>query len=129
MAFRLKNATLAFRLKNATLALCKFRVLKRERRESGLRMAALYDNLMSFFYSSEYDSQEHSAVEVKQEIEKHLQEKEILENTIPSQIVIGPYQVSTEGVRQKLANKRKVMANQVIELLAKKLRKQNDEVG
>ena len=65
---------------------------------------------------------------MKQEIEKHLREKEILENTIPSLLVIGPYQINTDTVRQKLANKRKVMANQVIELLAKKLRKQNDEV-
>ncbi len=67
-------------------------------------------------------------MEVKQEIEKHLAEKEILENSIPSMIVIGPFQINTETVRQKLASKRKALANQVIELLAKKLRKQNDEV-
>ena len=81
-----------------------------------------------FFIISEYDSQDHSAVEVKQEIEKHLAEKEILENSIPSMIVIGPFQINTDTVRQKLAAKRKTLANQVIELLAKKLRKQNDEV-
>ena len=65
---------------------------------------------------------------MKHEIEKHLAEKEILENSIPSAIVIGPFQINTETVRQKLANKRKALANQVIELLAKKLRKQNEEV-
>ena len=81
-----------------------------------------------FRFSSEYDSQDHSAVEVKQEIEKHLAEKEILENSLPSMIVIGPFQINTETVRQKLAAKRKALANQVIELLAKKLRKQNEEV-
>ena len=67
-------------------------------------------------------------MEVKQDIEKHLKEKEQLESCIPASIVIGPFQVNTDGVRQKLANKRKALANQVIELLNKKLRKQNDEV-
>ncbi|CAH3196981.1 unnamed protein product, partial [Porites evermanni] len=76
----------------------------------------------------EYDSQERSASEVKQEIERHLKDKETLENSLPSSIVIGPYWISTEGVRQALAKKRKALANAVIELLAKKLRKQADMV-
>ena len=76
----------------------------------------------------DYDSQERSASEVKQEIERHLKDKEILENSLPSSIVIGPYWISTEGVKQALAKKRKALANAVIELLAKKLRKQADMV-
>lgn len=65
---------------------------------------------------------------MKQEIERHLKDKETLENTLPSNIVIGPYWISTEGVKQALAKKRKALANAVIELLAKKLRKQADMV-
>ena len=80
-------------------------------------------------FCREYDSQERSASEVKQEIERHLKDKETLENSLPSSIVIGPYWISTEGVRQALAKKRKALANAVIELLAKKLRKQADMVG
>lgn len=80
------------------------------------------------FLPREYDSQERSASEVKQEIERHLQDKETLENSLPSSIVIGPYWISTEGVKQALAKKRKALANAVIELLAKKLRKQADMV-
>ena len=76
----------------------------------------------------EYDSQERAASEVKQEIERHLADKETLENTLPSSIVIGPFWISTEGVKQVLAKKRKALANAVIELLAKKLRKQADMV-
>lgn len=76
----------------------------------------------------DYDSQERSASEVKQEIERHLKDKETLENSLPSSIVIGPYWISTEGVKQALAKKRKALANAVIELLAKKLRKQADMV-
>ena len=65
---------------------------------------------------------------MKQEIERHLKDKDILENSLPSSIVIGPYWISTEGVKQALAKKRKALANAVIELLAKKLRKQADMV-
>lgn len=89
----------------------------------------IWRKLSLFFCGRDYDKQNYSAMEVKQEIEMHLAEKEILENSIPSQIVIGPFHVNTETVRQKLAAKRKALANQVIELLAKKLRKQNDEVS
>ena len=76
----------------------------------------------------EYDSQERAASEVKQEIERHLADKETLENSLPSSIVIGAFWISTEGVKQVLAKKRKALANAVIELLAKKLRKQADMV-
>ena len=100
--------------------MCKFSTILHDR--------AQWHWWIFFLARSEYDSQDHSAVEVKQEIEKHLAEKEVLENSIPSAIVIGPFQINTETVRQKLANKRKALANQVIELLAKKLRKQNEEV-
>ncbi|XP_048578532.1 dynein axonemal heavy chain 1-like isoform X2 [Nematostella vectensis] len=79
-------------------------------------------------YLEEYDSQEHTAAEVKQEIERHLKDKEVLENTLPSSIVIGPYWVLTESIRKNLAKKRKALADAVIALLAKKLRKQADEV-
>ena len=66
---------------------------------------------------------------MKQEIERHLRDKVKLEADLPSSIVIGPFWVMTEGVRQALAKKRKALANAVIELLAKKLRKQADMVS
>ena len=83
---------------------------------------------MSNILHREYDSQEHTAAEVKQEIERHLKDKEVLENSLPSSIVIGPFWVNTDGVRQSLAKKRKALSNAVIELLAKKLRLQADQV-
>ena len=58
----------------------------------------------------------------------HLQEKDILEGLIPSNIIIGPFYVNTENVRQALSKKRKALSNAVLELLAKKLRHQADEV-
>lgn len=77
----------------------------------------------------DYSSKEHTASEVKQEIEMHLQEKEVLENVIPSNIMIGPFYVNTESVRQGLSKKRKAMANALLELLAKKLRTQAEDVS
>ncbi|XP_074644244.1 dynein axonemal heavy chain 1-like [Tubulanus polymorphus] len=78
-------------------------------------------------YIKVYESQNHQAAEIKQEVEDHLAEKERLEQIIPSNIVIGPFYVSTENVRQGLAKKRKALANAVLELLARQLRKQADD--
>ncbi len=66
---------------------------------------------------------------MKQEIESHLHEKEILESVIPSSIIIGPFWVNVENVRQALSKKRKALSNAVLELLARKLRQQSDEVS
>ena len=59
----------------------------------------------------------------------HLQEKEIIEAIVPSNIVIGPFFVNTELTRQALGKKRKALGNAVLELLARKLRTQADEVS
>lgn len=58
----------------------------------------------------------------------HLAAKEELEQTIPSNVVIGPFWVNTENVRQTLGKKRKALSNAVLELLARQLRKQADDV-
>lgn len=57
----------------------------------------------------------------------HLREKEVLENTLPTSIIIGPFWVNAENVRQALSKKRKALSNAVLELLARKLRKQADD--
>ncbi|XP_030840434.1 dynein heavy chain 1, axonemal isoform X1 [Strongylocentrotus purpuratus] len=85
------------------------------------------NNLELSDYMKEYDATEHSASEVKKEIEMHLDRKEFLENTIPSNIMIGPFFISTENVRQALSKKRKAMANALLELLAQKLRTQAED--
>ena len=65
---------------------------------------------------------------MKQLIENHLKEKEIIESSMPANIVIGPFWITCDGIRQTLAKKKKTLANSVLEFLAKKLRKQADEV-
>ena len=69
-----------------------------------------------------------SAYDVKREIEMHQQEKEHLEADIPSSIVIGPFWINCDTVRNFLVKKRRELAKAVLELLAKKLRTQTEEV-
>ncbi|XP_062843095.1 dynein axonemal heavy chain 1 [Trichomycterus rosablanca] len=75
-------------------------------------------------------SQENTTpLEVKQEVERHLKEKHILEQSLPSSIVIGPFMVNVETVRQSLLKKRRDLAKTVLDRLALKLRKQMEEAS
>uniref|UniRef100_A0A4W6F8M2 Dynein axonemal heavy chain 1 n=1 Tax=Lates calcarifer TaxID=8187 RepID=A0A4W6F8M2_LATCA len=65
--------------------------------------------------------------EVKKQVEQHLKEKERIEQSLPSSIVIGPFIVRVEAVRQALSSKRKALANTMLAHLALKLRKQIDD--
>jgi len=70
-----------------------------------------------------------SAAEMKGEVETHLKKKVAIEAVLPSNILIGPFFVSTDGVRQGVSKKHRNLANAVLDLLAKKLRTQAEEVG
>lgn len=82
-----------------------------------------------FLFIRVYSNEEHTPAQVKQEIEMHIAEKDKIEKDIPSHVIIGPYWVSCDQVRQMLAKKRKTLAYSVLELLAKKLRSQADDVN
>ena len=73
--------------------------------------------------------EEQTSQEVKKEVEQQLAEKERIEKSLPSSIVIGPFVVRVEAVRQALSNKRKALANAMLHRLALKLRKRMDDVG
>lgn len=70
-----------------------------------------------------------SAKDIKKEVEQHLKDKEKLEQTLPSSIVIGPFFVRVEAVRKKLANKKKALANALLEHLVEKLRIRIEDVS
>ncbi|KAI3369512.1 hypothetical protein L3Q82_007723 [Scortum barcoo] len=70
---------------------------------------------------------EQTSQEVKKEVEQHLKEKELLEHSLPSSIIIGPFAVRVEAVRQALSNKRKALASAILDHLVLKLRKQVDD--
>ncbi|KAM9332808.1 dynein axonemal heavy chain 1-like [Pholidichthys leucotaenia] len=67
---------------------------------------------------------EQTSQEVKKQVEQHLKEKERIEQSLPSSIVIGPFCVCVESVRQSLAKKRKALAGALLDHLALKLRKE-----
>ncbi|MCJ8744212.1 hypothetical protein PDJAM_G00116030 [Pangasius djambal] len=76
-----------------------------------------------------YSQENSTPLEVKEEVLRHLKEKEILEQSLPSVIVIGPFMVNVEAMRKSLSKKRCALANAVIERLALKLRKQMEEAS
>ncbi|XP_022600673.1 LOW QUALITY PROTEIN: dynein heavy chain 1, axonemal-like [Seriola dumerili] len=70
---------------------------------------------------------EQTSQEVKKEVEQHLKEMEKIQHSLPSCIVIGPFIVRVDTVRQALSSKRKALANAMLRHLALKLRKKVDD--
>uniref|UniRef100_A0A8C5KDU7 Dynein axonemal heavy chain 1 n=1 Tax=Jaculus jaculus TaxID=51337 RepID=A0A8C5KDU7_JACJA len=73
-----------------------------------------------------YQTQCPSATEVREVVLTHLKEKTILDNSLPGSIVIGPFYINIDNVKQSLSKKRKALATSMLEVLAKNLHK---EVG
>ncbi|NXX96308.1 DYH1 protein, partial [Centropus bengalensis] len=73
------------------------------------------------YFLREYEEQCPPAQEVKNIVNMHLAEKENLYNTLPSSIVIGPFHINTEDVKQNLCKKYKALAISMLDLLAKNL--------
>lgn len=67
--------------------------------------------------------------EVKQEVLEHLMEVEHLNKSIPSAIIIGPFMVNVEAIRQSLVKKRKGLAKALLDRLALRLRQQMQDVS
>ncbi|XP_014851660.1 PREDICTED: dynein heavy chain 1, axonemal [Poecilia mexicana] len=65
--------------------------------------------------------------EVKKQVEYHLKKMEKLEFSLPSYIVIGPFFVRVQAVRQALIKKRWFLANALLENLAVMLSKEIDD--
>ncbi|KAM8930485.1 dynein axonemal heavy chain 1 isoform 1-T1 [Pelodytes ibericus] len=70
-----------------------------------------------------------STSDIKSAVEKHLLEKDRLDNALPNSIIIGPFQINIEGVKQNLSRKRKTLCNSLLELLSKSLNKALEEVS
>ncbi|XP_023120862.2 dynein axonemal heavy chain 1-like isoform X2 [Amphiprion ocellaris] len=67
---------------------------------------------------------EQTSQELKKEVEQHLKEKERIELSLPSSIVIGPFVVHVEAVRLSLSQKRKALADALLDRFVLKLRNQ-----
>lgn len=82
------------------------------------------------FVSLRLHSQENQTLqEVKQEVLVHLREMRLLDQTIPSAIIIGPFAVSIEAIRQTLVKKREALAKALLDRLALRLHQQMQDVS
>ncbi|XP_023368810.1 dynein heavy chain 1, axonemal [Otolemur garnettii] len=80
----------------------------------------LNNNDISTFLKA-YQTHCPSAQEVREVVLTHLQEKEILDNSLPSSIVIGPFHINIDNIKQGLSKKRKALATSMLDILAKNL--------
>ncbi|BHF69813.1 Dynein heavy chain 1, axonemal [Sparganum proliferum] len=78
-------------------------------------------------YIKVYETQNQGALEVKQEVERQLEEQQKIEDRMPCTIVIGPFLVNVEPLRARLMKKRNDMAKAMLDLLARQLRKEADK--
>nr|XP_013047409.2 dynein axonemal heavy chain 1 isoform X1 [Anser cygnoides]XP_047928500.1 dynein axonemal heavy chain 1 isoform X1 [Anser cygnoides]XP_047928502.1 dynein axonemal heavy chain 1 isoform X1 [Anser cygnoides]XP_047928506.1 dynein axonemal heavy chain 1 isoform X1 [Anser cygnoides] len=76
----------------------------------------------------DYQEQCPSAQDVMTIVNTHLSEMENLDNSLPTSIVIGPFHVSVEGVKQNLSKKYKALATSMLDLLAKNLHLQVENI-
>jgi len=66
---------------------------------------------------------------VKAEIDMQLKEKANIEKTLPQSIVIGPFYVNCDTIRQALSKKRKELANALLEYVVNRLRNKAERVS
>lgn len=62
------------------------------------------------------------------EAKKHLKEKDHILSIFPDNIMIGPYNVSVDGVREQLVTKRRSLATAILQLIAKIIRQLAEDV-
>uniref|UniRef100_G1MWR4 Dynein axonemal heavy chain 1 n=1 Tax=Meleagris gallopavo TaxID=9103 RepID=G1MWR4_MELGA len=72
-------------------------------------------------YKKDYQEQCPSAQEVTTIVNTYLSEKENLDNSLPSSVVIGPFSVRVEDVKQNLSKKYSALATSMLDLLAENL--------
>ncbi|XP_032988956.1 dynein axonemal heavy chain 1 isoform X1 [Rhinolophus ferrumequinum] len=75
-----------------------------------------------------YQTQCPSAEEVREVVLTHLREKELLDHSLPPSIVIGPFYINVDNVKQSLSKKRKALATSMLDILAKNLHKEVDNI-
>uniref|UniRef100_A0A8V1A4F4 Dynein axonemal heavy chain 1 n=1 Tax=Gallus gallus TaxID=9031 RepID=A0A8V1A4F4_CHICK len=80
----------------------------------------LHNNDVQYFLK-DYQEQCPPAQEVTTIVNTYLSEKENLDNSLPTSVVIGPFSVRVEGVKQNLSKKYEALATSMLDLLAENL--------
>ncbi|KAK2489057.1 hypothetical protein MC885_021331 [Smutsia gigantea] len=68
------------------------------------------------------------AEEVRGVVLTHLQEKDVLDSSLPGSIIIGPFYINIDNVKQSLSKKCKALATSMLDILAKNLHKEVHDV-
>uniref|UniRef100_A0A8C5ZKT2 Dynein axonemal heavy chain 1 n=1 Tax=Marmota marmota marmota TaxID=9994 RepID=A0A8C5ZKT2_MARMA len=110
-----------------TNALCKAMIPLQAYAKEYRKYLELNNNDISVFLKA-YQTQCPSANEVREVVKTHLKEKEILDNSLPSSIIIGPFYINVDNVKQSLSKKRKALATSMLDILAKNLHKEVDSI-
>ncbi|KAL8563601.1 hypothetical protein ACOMHN_019339 [Nucella lapillus] len=79
------------------------------------------DNLVIKAFVADFKKTQHGPEEVRKAVEKLVKAMEETQVAIPPSIVIGPFLVHTEGVRQQLCKKHKALSQALLELFANEL--------
>ena len=83
----------------------------------------------TLYHYSEFNSTEKTVNQIRAEIDMQLKEKENIEKTLPQNIVIGPFFVNCDTIRQALSKKCKELANALLEYVVSRLKRKSDEVS
>lgn len=80
-----------------------------------------------FFYR-DFEKTEKSIEEYRNEVLMHMREKDKLEKNIPVSIIIGPYFIFAQKLREALSNKRKLLIEALLLSQTRKARNKTEEV-
>ncbi|XP_043666184.1 dynein axonemal heavy chain 1-like [Vespula pensylvanica] len=79
-------------------------------------------------YIENFKNEEHTAVEITDEISFHRRMKKNLENTLPKHIFIGPFNVNVQPLKEFLMTKREDCSTRLLIMFTDKLRSTIDEI-
>lgn len=72
--------------------------------------------------------EEKTTVQIRAEIDSHLEGKRKVESSLPQSVVIGPFHVNTDTIRLALAKKHKEIARALLGFLVEQLHKETEQV-
>jgi hypothetical protein len=84
--------------------------------------------LYCYSSSRDFEKTEKSIEEYRNEILMHARECDKLEKSIPMSIIIGPYYISVQKIRETLVNKRKASIEALLLSQTRKARAKSEEV-
>lgn len=76
-----------------------------------------------------YEAEQRTAAEVKEDISQHYRLKRSLEETLPNLIFIGPFYILIDHLRLFLINKRQDIINKLLDLFAGRMRRCIEDVS